>query len=72
MGSKEYLIHLEMNGEIFIKNDCDDKAQSLFEYRTRAIISACLKISMARKFSKISMPKTFKPYFLDIIVDAKA
>ena len=41
-------------------------------YRTRAIISAFLKISMARKFSKISMPKTLKPYFLDIIVDTKA
>jgi len=40
--------------------------------RTSAIISACLKISMARKFSKISMPKTLKPYFLDIIVDTKA
>ena len=40
-------------------------------YRTRAGISACLKISMARKFSKISMPKTLKPYFLDIIVDTK-
>ena len=42
------------------------------EYRTRAIISGRSKISMARKFSKISMPKTLKPYFLDIIVDTKA
>ena len=41
-------------------------------YHTRAIISACLKISMARKCSKISMPKTLKSYFLDIIVDTKA
>ena len=39
------------------------------KYRTRAIISNCLKISMARKFSKMSMPKTLKPYFLDTIVD---
>ena len=48
------------------------KVTQYFEYRTRAIISACLKISIARKFSKISMPKTLKPYFLDIIVDTKA
>ena len=41
-------------------------------YRTRAIISGRSKISMARKVSKISMPKTLKPYFLDIIVDTKA
>ena len=42
------------------------------EYRTRAIISGRSKIGMARKFSKISMPKTLKPYFLDTIVDTKA
>ena len=42
------------------------------KYRTRAIISGRSKIIMARKFSKISMTKTLKPYFLDIIVDTKA
>ena len=48
------------------------KMWKAINYRTRAIISGCSKISMAQKFSKISMPKTLKPYFLDIIVDTKA
>ena len=60
-----------------LTNDLVDKNtyityKSKLKYRTRAIISGRSKISMARKFSKISMLKTLKPYFLDIIVDTKA